>query len=115
MSHAHSFAVDNLRQYVEYVDGKNNQLAQIVMSLNNEVMRLKKIVTKLKNGEEVDDEDENAPVTSASAPPQMVPPQMGGAAPQMPPQMAAQMQQFSQMPQLQTLSLGSGGGHSINN
>ncbi len=107
MSNNHSFAVDNLRQYVEFVNDKNNQLAQIVMSLNNEVMRLKKIVTKLKNGEEIEEEDENIPVTTASVPPQMAPPQMN-------PQMMAQMQQFSQMPQLQTLNLNSGSS-AINN
>lgn len=114
MSNNHSFAVDNLRQYVEYVDGKNNQLAQIVMSLNNEVMLLKKIVTKLKNGEEIEEDAENTPVTTAGAPPQMVPPQMGGAMPQMNPQMMTQMQQFAQMPQLQTLNLTSGSS-AINN
>lgn len=112
MSVNHSFAVDNLRQYVEYVDGKNNQLAQIVMALNNEVMKLKMIVTKLKNGEEVEDEPENVPTTQATSAPQMLPPQM---APQMGQQMAPQMgQQFAQMPQLQTLNLSSGS-HAINN
>lgn len=102
---SHSFAIDNLRQFVEYTDNKNNQLAHIVMALNNEVMKLKKIVTKLKNGEEIDEDEDNTATTTVTSAPQMGPPRI---APQM-----TQHPQFAQMPQLQTLNLNSS--HSITN
>lgn len=102
---AHSFAVDNLRQYVEFTDNKVNQLAQHMHALFLEVTKLKKTVNKLKNGEEVDDEAENTQSTDTNASaPQMMPPQM---APQMPPQQAPNG--FNQMPQLQTLNLNTNG------
>ncbi len=102
MSGGHSFQVDNLRQYVEFVENKTNQLCQLVFSLTQEVTKLKRVVTKLKNGEEVEDDAEDMPTnTVPSHAPKMMPPQMPN--------------QFNQMPHLQTLNLGSAGNSRIDN
>lgn len=100
MSKAHSFAVDNLRQYIEYVEQRTTFLYQLAGQQQQQINKLHKIVTKLKNGEEVeDDEDERS--TSAvkgsmginlSQPSTNLNPHMRGT-------------QFNKMPQLQTLNL----------
>ena len=98
---SHSVIIDNLRQYVEFVDKKNNQMYQQVLGLTFEVAKLKKVVNKLKNGEQVDDEEENTASTDTNKQaPQMMPPQQHN------PNM-----QFNQMPQLQTLNLNSTSAH----
>lgn len=95
----HSFQIDNLRMYIETVDGKTNQLGQLLYTLSHEVSKLRKTVTKLKNGEDPDDEEEETVKTAPTNP--MAPAQNPMAPPQAP-------SQFNQMPQLQTLNLTSG-------
>lgn len=94
-------AVNNLRQYIDFINSRTTLLTQHVYSLTMEVNKLKKIVTKLKNGEEVDDDEDE---TSTTRVPTAGAPQM---APRMAPQMGG-MPQFNQMPQLQTLNLNTG-------
>ncbi len=108
MSQAHSFAVDNLRQYIEYVEQKTAFLYQLAGQQQQQINKLHKVVTKLKNGDEVDDDEDDRATTSMKGsagigslqPPSNLNPQMLGT-------------QFNKMPQLQTLNLS--GSTQINN
>ena len=99
-----SFAVDNLRQYVEYTDGKINHLHQLLYTLSVEVSKLRKTVNKLKNGEDVDEDEETSTKLPSNVQHHS---QQQNAGPQL---------QFGQMPPLQTLNLNHGPGSTqINN